>query len=384
MADEPRRFEDEAVLYLQGQLGAAERREFESRLEQSAELRAMVRELEEGLLALALAAPRREPPAKVWRQIEKSVTPERPGDVIAPSPWRFWLRNGWAAAATCLLGWMLYAFWVNRHPMDSSAHGSENIPVVKITSPAAGLPETAGMAPSPMTNVTRRPAGRPQPGDLARTGEIAALRRQVQELETQVAHLSRMSTQQQASASSRFTRFQMAPPNANAPAGPTAPPSPELQRALLLALARELGWLQAPEGGFGQGGSTGVDFVDLPAVPGGAHPDQPINPESATNMVAQSEELPATGTVPGFTFEGNTVFVIPPALVPGGSGPVTVWSGGEALGTFSVGENPVIVTISSSGANDLNMNLVVSHGTGAGALNPGSVLFQVTPTVPPR
>ncbi len=47
--------EDDAALYVLNGLSAGERRDFESRLAQSADLHALVRELEEGTTALALA-----------------------------------------------------------------------------------------------------------------------------------------------------------------------------------------------------------------------------------------------------------------------------------------------------------------------------------------
>ena len=65
--------EDEAALYVLGQLGAAERHAFEARLAQSAELRALVGELEASTVALALAVPQHQPPPRVWQRIEDNV-----------------------------------------------------------------------------------------------------------------------------------------------------------------------------------------------------------------------------------------------------------------------------------------------------------------------
>src|SRR5438093_8406945 len=107
--------EDEAVLYVLGELTAAERRAFEMRLAQSVELRALVRELERGAEALSMASPRRLPPCEVWTRIEKTVAREERRKVLNPALWSAWWRNGWAAAAACLIGWLLYALWVN-HP----------------------------------------------------------------------------------------------------------------------------------------------------------------------------------------------------------------------------------------------------------------------------
>src|SRR5215475_11937904 len=91
--------EDEATLYVLGELTAAERAEFEARMAKSVELRQMVRELEEGVGALATGLPRRRPPSEIWSGIEKAVSRQRKPDV---SWWRVFWRNGWAAAVVCL------------------------------------------------------------------------------------------------------------------------------------------------------------------------------------------------------------------------------------------------------------------------------------------
>src|SRR5215212_10775878 len=91
--------DDEAALYVLGGLSGEDRREFEARLAQSEELRALVRELEEGAVALALAAPRKPAPQQIWTQIEKAVAQETKSTVKFPAFWFGWLRHGWAAAA---------------------------------------------------------------------------------------------------------------------------------------------------------------------------------------------------------------------------------------------------------------------------------------------
>ena len=101
--------EDAATLYVLGRLTEAERGEFEAHLAESAELRALVRELEEGAVAVALASPRRRAPQLVWEQIEKRVTEDTKPRVLALSPWFGWLKSGWAVAAALLAGWLLYA-----------------------------------------------------------------------------------------------------------------------------------------------------------------------------------------------------------------------------------------------------------------------------------
>jgi len=99
--------EDEAALYVLGELSGAERREFEGRLALSAELCALVRELEEGTVALSMASPQRRPPGEVWLRIEQEVAGTKRRKIVIPAFWIGWWRNGWGAAAACLAGWYL-------------------------------------------------------------------------------------------------------------------------------------------------------------------------------------------------------------------------------------------------------------------------------------
>jgi anti-sigma-K factor RskA len=62
---EPHSQADEAARYVLGQLNPKARHEFEVLLTQSAELRALVQELEEGIEATARAVPQRPPPSAI-------------------------------------------------------------------------------------------------------------------------------------------------------------------------------------------------------------------------------------------------------------------------------------------------------------------------------
>src|ERR1700761_3951937 len=105
--------EDEATLYVLGELPAVERLEFEARMAKSAEVRQVVRELEEGVVVLATGVPRRRPPSEIWSGIEKAVGRQR--NLDAAPWWRIFWRNGWAAAALCLVGWLVYAILLSGH-----------------------------------------------------------------------------------------------------------------------------------------------------------------------------------------------------------------------------------------------------------------------------
>src|ERR1700742_150173 len=102
-------YEDMAAQYVFGGLTAAERRNFEAEMASSTELRSLVRELEEGAVLLANSAPRKRPPAKVWQAIEKEIGVNSNAKKIIPAFWTTWWKYGWAAAAACVVGWLIYA-----------------------------------------------------------------------------------------------------------------------------------------------------------------------------------------------------------------------------------------------------------------------------------
>src|SRR5882724_4427161 len=232
--------EDEAALYVLGELSGAERREFEGRLALSAELCALVRELEEGTVALSMASPQRRPPGEVWLRIEQEVAGTKRRKIVIPAFWIGWWRNGWGAAAACLAGWLLYALWTNR----------PGAPYVS-PAPVATAPnsQTATNLPPSHEDNTRNIASQRNIESNAavqflqsKLQENNSLRWQVAELTNQMTHLSQAFAQQQGllAESSRLKFFQLGSPSGSN--GTTAPVSPALQRALVLAMARELGW----------------------------------------------------------------------------------------------------------------------------------------------
>ena len=403
---EPHIIEDEAALYVLGQLGAAERCAFEARLEQSAELRALVRELEAGTVALALATPQHQPPQRVWQRVEDTVAQEMKPKIVASVFWSAWLRNGWAAATACLLGWLLYALWVNRAGLLPGT-----VPLNVSQSPAitpsanSVRSETPNAAPQPTasSNVTN-----PSPQlSLQAKGQIAGLRRQVADLESQMTHLSQVLTQQQTLLiePNRPRFFQLAPASTGGQAGGVAaPPSPALQRALLLALARELGWLRPLANGKNASESQSknsdsvpadnlhVEFVDLPLTgrdAAGAVSAQPgvrelVAPPSAPTQIVTSLGVPAdtattsesvaaaapsTGAIPGFVSGTNVVLALDSSVAPSGAS-FTLLAETDNLGlqphtTLTLGTNPVVVTMpltSLTSTASAGGNLAVSAG----------------------
>lgn len=384
--------EDEATLYVLGRLTEAERGEFEARLAESAELRALVRELEEGAVAVAMASPRQRVPPRVWAGIEKAVTEGTKPRVLDFSLWFGWLRNGWAVAAVCLVGWLLYALWPDRT-------GSPDVAPAPLASEVNAQP-SGGPTDSARTETDRvtppqRNAANPerrslQTNLLAMTRENGALHLQNAELARQVTHLSQVLTQQQAllAESSRLKFFQLEPPVGGGTGVTNAIPSPELQRALFLAMARELGWLQSPgslQSGSTQTNQSGVDFVDL-------HPS--TNTMSAPiNLQSQIETEPAStpetpllasdsGTaIPGFVSSTNVVLAFDSSVVPTGSD-LTFWTGNsiqgfQSLGSAVMGDNPLVVTIPSATSTSPGTTLTVTAGNGAGSF---TVIGQFAPS----
>jgi uncharacterized coiled-coil protein SlyX len=390
--------EDQAVLYVQGHLTDAERAEFKTQLAQSAELRALVHELEEGAVVLAAAVPQRRPPPHVWQQIERTVAGETKRKVETPLFWIRWLQNGWAAAAACLVGWLLYATWVHRAatPVPSPSQvAAEAASTRESTALNSFKTQTEGAMPqsSAMTNTGRQP----QINSPAQMEENALLRRQIAGLENRVTHLSETVTQQQTllSESSRLKFFRLVPSSEGGTGAPAAIPSAEQQRALFLAMARELGWIQSTNG-YGQesqsrhldGSPTnfaGIDFVNL-------HPDASetthlINPSVVASSTDTPDMSPSISAIPGFVSGTNVVMIVGTSAAPIGS-LLTFWSstagqGSQPLGTAVLANNTLVVTIPMGNMPPDGLNITVTTSAPSGSSNTvGPFVEPVTPPQP--
>ncbi len=367
MAD-ARPFEDEATLYVLGRMGEGERRAFEARLEQSSELRALVRELEGGTLALTLAQPQHEPPPQVWERIKTTIAEESDRKIVAVSVWPGLLRSGWAAAAACLVGWLLYEVWVSR--------SSERVKPATSLAETRPLESTGVESPKgeavtvPNPTATNLPNARPPVNTLVLIGETAALRRQVADLESQVALLSQALTQQQAllPGTNQFRLLQLTAPGDSNPPREAPLPSPALQRALLLALAREMGWV-SPAGiesrGVPHSLIPGVDFVAL-SPPGKEQENGKLirsgintpvpTPEKQSDVGTPPDTTPSDSTTPATSPKpsipvliagGNLYLAVDSSVVPPNTAQLTIWNSAsgypQAIGSFGVGSNPLLV-----------------------------------------
>ena len=398
--------EDDALRYVLGELTATEQTQFERRLTQSAELRALVRELQEGTVALSIAASRRRPPRDLWRQIQDRIASQAKWTWKLRALWTGSRRQGWTAAAACLAGWIGYALWVNwPGPSDAPTTRVADVP------PSHG-PTGAGISEEKTALVSQHYTATNTSLQLlqARTQEIGTLRWQMSELTNQLTQLSQALAQQEAllAEPGRFKFFQLIQPAGGRNSATTTPVSPELQRALLVAMGRELGWQTSgspPEGSEeqewwgnasppGRTNYAGVDFVDLragsntvatagspsqanlePSMP--TEPASVSEPESATHPVTSTEPSvvasASSNAVPGFTTGTNAVLAFDSSIVPTGS-LLTFWrtSGNgqfQTLGGAVLGTSPLAVLVPYNFSASAGGNLTVTAAMPNGASN---------------
>jgi hypothetical protein len=359
--------EDEATLYVLGELTAAERRAFEARLTQSAELRALVHDLEEGVVALSTGLPARRPPSEVWAGVEKAVCRESRRDV--PAWWTGWWRNGWAAAAVCLVGWLLYAISINGH------NGSTAIQPTAETARVNSLP-----APD---RVTVKPVLAPTNDDRrllqARIEEVRDLRLKVSQMEKQTGELAQLLVQQRAQLGEsnriKFYQLSSAPAAGDATA---AQLSPALQRAVFLSIGRELGWFPGESnlrGGIGADGRTsphtfgGVDFIDLRPPNNDAANPPPVQPKTESQTADASAPV-----IPAFVSGDKLVVAVDSTVVPPNSSvTLSVAGAGSSTtgGTFAFGDNATVVTapLPAGPAPDGGFAVTFSSVTSSGTSN---------------
>jgi anti-sigma factor RsiW len=364
--------EDEATRYVLGQLPPGTQHEFETQLAQSAELRARVQELEEGMEALARAVPQRPPPPRTWAAIEQAIAPVTQEKIVTPAIWSGWWRNGWTAAAACLIGWLGYALWHQRG-------------AVQAESPSATRTVTVPATPA------LAPVAHPRAGTESEQDTVAAvahanrqfesLRHQTAALQTRVQQLTYLVTRQQAilMEPGRFKMFPLANPTAGVAGGNAVPPSPELQRALYYAMARELGWLPAttpgetPNHSAATGSTTnhaGVEFVDLIPPSGHTELQSQEDAESPLEYTAPTS-ITSTGNIPGFLAGTNLVLAFDSSIATNGSS-LSFWinssaQGYQLVGSTVAGHHPTVVTVPTAATP--GWNLTVTAGPASGASN---------------
>lgn len=354
--------EDMALRYVLGELSDAQRREFESCLATNDELCACVNELEAGLVAAAATSPRHRPPSEIWQRIEKVVAKEaRPKFELSALVFG-WLRNGWAATALCLLGWLFYAIYAH-HQTAAITEPSKNLQhEIARAHPAqpATVPQNVKLTEIAATN----PPPEPSPAHME---EILALRGKIAGLQTQTAQLSRLLEQQRAllGESNRVKFCQLVSTTTTGNGNNKLPPSLDLQRAVLTALARELGWLGEPQTATRPSGNSvpmtvtvgGVDFIDL--RPNSQNTvSQPVTTDNnavqaQTQSTAQSQAETSSAentnpSIPAYVSGDNLVVALDSTVVPMGSlVTLTTYDANQNQtgGSFVLGSNPAVVTV---------------------------------------
>ncbi len=387
--------EDEAARYVMGGFTAAERAEFETRLAQSAELRALVRELEEGTVALAMAAPRKSPPSQVWKNIEQAVAKETKRQKFT-ALWFGWWRNGWAVAVLCLMAWLCVTIFshitYNYHLATTTDSATNSQPQTTVSDPLPVATSTTVTPPQIQTAVANQLL-------QEKTREAEALRWQVVELSNQMAHLSQSVTQQQAllAESNRIKFFQM---TSEADGGATAakPLSPALQQAMFMAMAKQLGWLppntiaadpasKAP--GLTASNQLNVDFVDLRPktnAPSGASQLQNAEPQTQLAAIDTPAATETTTSVAAFTSGDDLVVAVDTNLAPTGT-QLTFYTGTAGqlyqwLGSATLQENPMVVTLSAASAGGMPLTMFSSTSFGTTNVFRFNAPMMGTPVLP--
>jgi len=368
--------EDEVTLYVLGELTVVERREFEARMAKSAELRRMVCELEEGVVVLSAGLPRRRPPPEVWAGIEKAVGRQRKPDVAVW--WGVWWRNGWAAAALCLAGWLLYAILLNSHNAPKAVTTQPALPHETVVANSSPPTEHKVPLPPTLTNTERQLL-------QVRAEEISDLRLKIAAMAQQSNELSQLLAQERARLGEtnriKFLQFT----SSSSPAGDTVGPklSSAMQRAVLISIGRELGWLPMtarPRPGNSHAATTidGIDFVDLRSPnnnpdtpPSNPSTVPPVNPPPGQPQVESQIADVSEPSIPAFVSGDKMVVGLDSSVVPPNS-LVTLAladsSGGTLIWNVAVGNNPTMVTVPipggivSEGGLRLTANSVTSSG----------------------
>jgi hypothetical protein len=391
--------EDDAVLYVLGEMPEAERRRFESDLERSPGLRTIVRDLEAGAAALAHGLPRHRPPREVWSGIEMKISSGSAHRGLALRVLA-WLRNGWAVACLAALGWLLYAFWdppansrvaretsvprVNTHPRDPG----QAVPVV--------VPKEQTVAESSTHTGLKEDDSELS---LKARGQIATLQRHVADLELQVARLSHAVLQQQAILS-QPGHAALFPLVSAADTGigqsTVLQPTPQMQRALFLAIARQFGSDPRASGENDKTDDLGVDFADIldkgqvQVLPGGLRDEEQFKTqlEQPGDLPPGTETAQADSTdIIGAVLETNIVLVLNTTTLKSFGSDATLVAAGqgglETLGTVPFGDhgNPLVIRFASNLAagNAWGVqigNTFYSRPAGAG---PGPVSSTNTP-----
>jgi anti-sigma factor RsiW len=381
---------DEAARYILGQLSPRARHEFEVQLAQSAELRALVQELEAGIEAMARTVPQRPPPPQAWSPIEQAIAREANRKILRLPSWSGWWRNGWAAAAACLLAFLSYAWWSTRpshspdtvastDPGDVAPTLTQSVPAVEGSRDAVNV-----VVPKAFEALAMEVEANLRLDAETNSSELLRLRGQVAAMRSQLAELSATVSQQSAimGEPGRFKFFSLQ--GDDLPGAENAPPtlSAGLQRAIFYAMAQDLGWLPPAPSASVTGSrdvvatkrtAWGIDFVELSQTLSAAAGSDPQASSAGTvSFTAANVSVSTSGDIPGYLKRDagrELVLAFDPTIVPGGS-KLEFWSdspvsGHRLMGSALTGENPMVVTIPTGQINGELTILSRADGTTA-------------------
>ena len=268
---DPSSIEDQAVRYLLGELEGIEKTDFEARLAGSAELRALLHDLEAASDALALTAPLRRPPARVWQrialEIQSAPNSTAPATARPAIHWvdlvRSWIgRAGWAVATVVAFLWALRVPLPtsSQAPGTTSAARSESAQPGEAAGPIVVASQNSSSRRPPAGNTASNGASSISP-DSKHTEELLYLRQRIRELSA----LNQSLAQQYAlpPGAARFQVFRLTASNSpfssplpvpssslvdgvNEDTAASASDAATLQNLLTHALARELAAVPAP------------------------------------------------------------------------------------------------------------------------------------------
>jgi hypothetical protein len=353
--------------------------------------------LEEGATAVAVACPPSKCPPFMWERIERAVKEDQ-RTIVPLFGANSWTVVGWAAAAACLAAWIFFGVYRNDSGPKGTrekvaANGSEG----SVTNQVAAV--EASNARDEKSIEGKNEITTQQQQAKANERESEKLRSDLENLQRQIGQMSQALTQQQAMLNepNRFKMLTLAP---TANAAPLNGLSPQLQRALFLAMARDLGWLgssnammnPAFEEGPGRSATNmmGVDFVDLRSTNSG-----PVRFKAEKNGVAETKlaEAPPSndGTIqlanaiPGFATATDVVVALDSTVAAVGSDLVFSIDDGlqvRTLGTASMGSNPLIVKFQAFANQGFTFHVGIFHAATPGQSN----LLEFTPLIadPPR
>jgi hypothetical protein len=328
--------------YLLGRLTRAERRQFEARLEQFAELRTQTRELEEGLVVLALAAPPCTAPRAAWQNIEAAIA--RPASRNGWLPWvgLKWFANSWGVAAGLAAILIVHLLWQR--------------PATPSTTPALDASAKNSLRPRP-----------PQYASAAAVTHVETGTPPVFQTDE-----SRPKTNGLGNQTPRFPQPQPPGPKQSAPLATLAADckmnlSPTARQTVLLAAARQLGLGRCATTSDTNEGWQQVDFVDL-TTPAGASPSGlatlPLRPTlAAGGMPRYNDQDPtaaagptsavADGAVPVMLSPPYVFALLDPSVLSPDMYPITFWQRGEdgtlyPIGVVYSGANPTIAALQAA------------------------------------